>query len=197
MDIREKKRELRTRMSQARQDMSPEQASSEDAAIIAHTAALLRSLTPVETSVAAYSPLPGEPGGPLLLDALHGEASSLLLPVSLPGGRLDWAPYQGRLALSPGVLGIAEPTGERLGPDAITLCRLILVPALGVSPDGIRLGKGGGFYDRSLARFAGAENPPRTAVLLYNGEIRDDIPAEDHDMPVDMAITPAGVRHFR
>ncbi|WIM69201.1 5-formyltetrahydrofolate cyclo-ligase [Corynebacterium suedekumii] len=142
-------------------------------------------------------PLPGEPGGTLLLDALHGEASSLLLPVSLPGGHLDWARYQGRLNLNPGALGIAEPTGDRLGPDAIASCRLILVPALGVSPDGIRLGKGGGYYDRALAHLAAGENPPRTAVLLYNGEIRDDIPAEGHDMPVDLAITPAGVRHFR
>jgi len=197
MDIREKKSKLRQAMTQARKEMSQEDIHNEDAAIIAHAAALLRSLTPAETSVAAYAPLAGEPGGPLLLDALHGEASSLLLPVSLPGGRLDWAAYQGRLALSPGVLGIAEPTGERQGPDAILSCRLILVPALGVSPEGVRLGKGGGFYDRALARFADVEDPPRTAVLLYNGEIRDDIPTEKHDMPVDMAITPAGVRHFR
>ncbi|HKM24357.1 5-formyltetrahydrofolate cyclo-ligase [Corynebacterium sp.] len=196
MNIREKKSKLRASLTQARRDMSAEDIRAEDSAIIAHAAALLRSMTPDETTVAAYSPLPGEPGGSLLLDALHGEASSLLLPVSLPGGRLDWALYQGRLALTPGALGISEPTGERLGPDAITSCRLILIPALGVSPEGIRLGKGGGFYDRALARFAESDDPPRTAVLLYNGEIRDDIPVEDHDMPVDMAITPAGVRHF-
>lgn len=196
MDIRDRKTILRARMMQARKDMSPEAVRSEDSAIISHAAALLRSLAPSETAVAAYSPLPGEPGGGLLLDALHGEASSLLLPISLPDGRLDWARYEGRLALSPGVLGISEPTGERLGPDAISSCRLILVPALGVSPEGVRLGKGGGFYDRALAQFAGAENPPLTAVLLYNGEIRDDIPVEEHDMPVDLAITPTGLRRF-
>lgn len=196
MDIREKKAILRARMVQARRDMSPEDIATEDAAIIAHAAALLRSLAPSETAVAAYVPTPGEPGGSLLLDALHGEAASLILPVCLPDGHLDWARYQGRLDLSPGLLGIAEPTGERLGPDALAECRLILMPALGVSPEGIRMGKGGGFYDRALARFQGVENPPRTAVLLYNGEIRDDIPVEDHDMPVDMVITPAGVRHF-
>lgn len=196
-DIRERKVALRAQMVQARRSMCPEDISREDSAIIAHAAALLRSLSPAETSVAAYSPLPGEPGGTLLLDALHGEASSLLLPVSLPGGQLDWARYQGRLNLNPGALGIAEPTGERLGPDAIASCRVILVPALGVNPDGIRLGKGGGYYDRALAHLAAGENSPRTAVLLYNGEIRDDIPVEDHDMPVDLAITPAGVRHFR
>ena len=196
MDIREKKASLRALLTQARRDMSADEIRSEDSAIIAHAAALLRSLTPDETTVAAYSPLPGEPGGPLLLDALHGEAAALYLPVSLPGGRLDWSLYQGRLALTPGALGIAEPTGERLGPDALATCRLILIPALAVSPEGIRLGKGGGFYDRALARFAEVENPPRTAVLLYNGEIRDDVPVEEHDMPVDLAITPAGVRYF-
>lgn len=196
MDIRDKKMMLRERMAQARADMSAETVRREDSAIISHAAALLRSLAPSETSVAAYSPLSGEPGGNLLLDALQGEASSLLLPISLPDGQLDWAPYEGRLALTPGVLGIAEPTSTRLGPDAINSCRLILVPALGVTPEGVRLGKGGGFYDRALARFAESENPPLTAVLLYNGEIRDDIPVEDHDMPVDLAITPSGVRRF-
>lgn len=196
MDIRDRKTILRARMMQARADMSPEAIRSEDAAIISHAAALLRSLAPSETSVAAYSPLAGEPGGKLLLDALHGEASSLLLPISLPDGQLDWALYEGRLALSPGVMGIAEPTGERLGPDALHSCRLIVVPALGVNPEGIRMGKGGGFYDRALAQFADAENPPLTAVLLYNGEIRDDIPVEEHDMPVDLAITPTGIRRF-
>ncbi|QGU04044.1 5-formyltetrahydrofolate cyclo-ligase [Corynebacterium comes] len=196
MDIRDRKTILRARMMQARKDMSPETIRSEDSAIISHAAALLRSLPPSETSVAAYSPLPGEPGGSLLLDALHGEASSLLLPVSLSGGQLDWARYEGRLALTPGMLGIAEPTGERLGPDAINSCRLIIIPALGVTPEGVRLGKGGGFYDRALAQFADSGNPPLTAVLLYNGEIRDDIPVEDHDMPVDLAITPTGLRRF-
>lgn len=196
MDIREKKSKLRQAMTQARKEMSQEDIHNEDAAIIAHAAALLRSLTPAETSVAAYAPLAGEPGGQLLLDALHGEASSLLLPISLPDGQLDWARYEGRLALTPGVLGISEPTGARLGPDALQSCRLILIPALGVSPEGVRLGKGGGFYDRALAQFVDSDDPPLTAVLLYNGEIRDDIPVEEHDMPVDLAITPTGVRRF-
>lgn len=196
MDIRDRKATLRARMMQARKDMPPETIRSEDSAIISHAAALLRSLAPSETAVAAYSPLQSEPGGSLLLDALHGEASSLLLPISLPDGQLDWARYEGRLALTPGVLGISEPTGARLGPDALQSCRLILIPALGVSPEGVRLGKGGGFYDRALAQFVDSDDPPLTAVLLYNGEIRDDIPVEEHDMPVDLAITPTGVRRF-
>lgn len=183
MDIRDRKTTLRARMMQARKDMPPETIRSEDSAIISHAAALLRSLAPSETAVAAYSPLQGEPGGSLLLDALHGEASSLLLPISLPDGQLDWARYEGRLALTPGVLGISEPTGARLGPDALQSCRLILIPALGVSPEGVRLGKGGGFYDRALAQFVDSDDPPLTAVLLYNGEIRDDIPVEEHLSP--------------
>lgn len=197
MDTRESKARLRELLQQARRDMSVEETHRENSALIAHAAALLRSLSPADTAVAAYSPLAGEPGGKLLLDALHGEASSLLLPVSLPGGQLDWARYEGRLALTPGALGIAEPTGERLGADALKFCSIIFVPALAVSPRGIRLGKGGGFYDRALSALRDADNPPRTAVLLYNGEIRDDVPAEDHDMPVDLAITPTGVRTFR
>lgn len=196
MNIPEKKATLRKLMLAARREMSPDDLKREDSAIISHAAALLRSLPPADTSVAAYSPLPGEPGGGMLLDALHGEAASLILPISLPDGTLDWAPYQGRLALNPGVLGIAEPTGQRQGPNALEHCRLILVPALGVNSEGIRIGKGGGYYDRALASLAQLHNPPRTAVLLYNSEIRNDIPTESHDMPVDLAITPMGIRNF-
>ncbi|GAB2506496.1 5-formyltetrahydrofolate cyclo-ligase family protein [Corynebacterium atrinae] len=196
MDTRERKTQLRELLQQARRAMSMEDTHRENSALIAHAASLLRSLSPADTAVAAYAPLVGEPGGKLLLDALHGEASALLLPVSLPGGKLDWARYEGRLALSPGALGIAEPTGTRLGPDALQSCSLVFVPALAVSPTGIRLGKGGGFYDRALSALSNLPHPPRTAMLLYNGEIRDDIPAEAHDMPVDLAITPTGIRTF-
>ncbi|RNE48600.1 5-formyltetrahydrofolate cyclo-ligase [Corynebacterium alimapuense] len=196
MDTRKRKAQLRARIQQARREMTADEIQHEDSSIIAHTAALLRSMSPSETSVAAYSPLPGEPGGQLLLDALHGEASSLLLPICLPGNILDWAQYQGRLALNPGVLGIAEPASPRLGPEAISSCRLILIPALGVSPEGIRMGKGGGYYDRALAQLTKLADPPRTAVLVYNGEIRSDVPTEDHDAAVDMAITPSGIRTF-
>ncbi len=196
MTVRESKNKLRELMLRARREMSPEEASREDAALVAHATAYIRSLAASETTIATYAPMAREPGGRMFLDALHTQASALLLPVSGPDGQMEWACYQGDLSLQPGQLGIPEPTGPRLGPDALAECDIVFVPALGVSPEGYRLGKGGGYYDRALARLSGEGHHPRTVVLLYNGEIRSDIPVEDHDIPVDMVITPTGVREF-
>ncbi|WP_081602083.1 5-formyltetrahydrofolate cyclo-ligase [Corynebacterium halotolerans] len=196
MNIRERKRSLRELMLQARQNMDPEDIAREDAALVAHATAHLRSLTPSQTTVAAYAPMPGEPGGSMLLDALHAEASDLFLPISGVDGRLEWATYQGRLSMQPGRLGIHEPTGPRLSGGTLADCDLVFVPALAVNPEGYRLGKGGGYYDRALAPLAASEDRPRTAVLLYNGEICDDVPVEPHDVAVDLVITPNGIRHL-
>ena len=67
---------------------------------------------------------------------------------------------------------------------------MLLVPGLAVSPAGDRLGRGGGCYDRALARAAGRP----VAVLLHDDEVGVDVPTEPHDRPVTHAITPAGVR---
>jgi 5-formyltetrahydrofolate cyclo-ligase len=51
------------------------------------------------------------------------------------------------------------------------------------------LGRGGGSYDRALARVG----PDRLAVaLLHEGELLDAVPAEPHDRPVQLVITPSG-----
>ena len=61
------------------------------------------------------------------------------------------------------------------------------MPALAVSRSGMRLGRGGGSYDRALARAESAF----TVALLHDGELLDEVPAEPHDRPVDAVITPA------
>jgi 5-formyltetrahydrofolate cyclo-ligase len=131
-------------------------------------------------------PVGTEPGGPGLVDALAG-VTSVLLPILLPDGDLDWAEHRGTLRRTP--RGLLEPSGPALGPDAISDVDLILVPALAVArTTGIRLGRGGGSYDRALARAAGRAF---TVALLHDGELLDDVPSEPHDRPVDAAITPS------
>jgi 5-formyltetrahydrofolate cyclo-ligase len=113
-----------------------------------------------------------------------------LLPVLLPDDDLDWAAYDGRLV--PGRRGLLEPGGPRLGVDAIAGCDLVLVPALLVDGQGNRLGKGGGSYDRALARATGL-----TVALLRDGELVDRLEVEAHDVRVGAAATPAsGVVRF-
>lgn len=139
--------------------------------------------------IAAYAPAGTEPGGPDLPEALRRilvPPARLWLPVLREDHDLDWADYTGTLAA--GRLGLREPPGSRLGPGAITRASVLVVPAVAVDRRGVRLGRGGGSYDRVLAR----TSPGTTVVaLLHDGELRDhDLPAEPHDRRVPAAITP-------
>jgi 5-formyltetrahydrofolate cyclo-ligase len=135
---------------------------------------VLATLLDGATQVAAYVGLPGEP--------FVVPRPGWLLPVLLPDGDLDWARYDGQLA--PGPRGVREPVGERLGLAAVAACDVVLVPALAVDRAGHRLGKGGGSYDRALARATGL-----TVALLHDDELVDDVPHEPHDVRVAAVAT--------
>ena len=141
-------------------------------------------------TVTAYVSVGSEPGTGLLLDALVAAGKRVLLPVVLPDLDLDWAVYDGPAALAPAARGLYEPTGPRLGRDAIRTADVVLVPGLGVSPAGERLGQGGGCYDRVLPRVP-AGTP--VAVVLFDDEVGVAVPAEPHDVRVGFALTASGV----
>ncbi len=164
---------VRRTLLAAREDRS-------DADRAAASAALTEALEPLVRAarrVASYVPFGAEPS----TAALNALRDDVLLPVLLPDGDLDWASgplVQGRRGL--------EPSGERRGVDALADCDLVLVPALAVDRAGTRLGRGGGSYDRALARTSA-----RTVACLYDGELLEALPREEHDVPVRAAVTPA------
>jgi 5-formyltetrahydrofolate cyclo-ligase len=152
----------------------------------------------LKITVCGYLPMAGEPGGPQLPDAIAGlPGVRLLLPVLRPDRDLDWAGYPGPAAARPGVAlvdgayGLREPAGPRLGVTAVTGADLVIAPAVAVAADGTRLGRGGGSYDRALARI-----PAGVPVLvpLYDGELVTTLPAQPHDQPVHAVVTPSGLR---
>lgn len=138
--------------------------------------------------VAAYASFGTEPATRPLLDALRAAGIRVLLPVWLDDDDLDWAEY--RSVTMQAVRGIEQPSGARLGVEAIRTADLVLVPGLAVSEAGDRLGRGGGSYDRALARVA-LGTP--VAVVLHPEEVGLDVPTEPHDRPVTHALTSAGV----
>ncbi|MEZ0578009.1 5-formyltetrahydrofolate cyclo-ligase [Nocardioides sp. MH1] len=144
-------------------------------------------------TVACYVSVGTEPGTSELLDRLVGAGKRVVLPVLLPDNDLDWSVYRGPSSLAPAGRGLLEPAGERLGPDAIATADVVLLPGMAVSPDGMRLGRGGGSYDRALARVPVGTF---TCVLLYADELGQDVPAEPHDRRVSAAATPDGVTRF-
>ncbi|MEU7718461.1 5-formyltetrahydrofolate cyclo-ligase [Streptomyces tibetensis] len=151
-------------------------------------------------TVAAYVSVGSEPGTLALLDALRARGVRVLLPVLLPDNDLDWGAYEGEGSLASvrhgGRMALMEPVGERLGPDAVTTADAVLLPGLAVDERGMRLGRGGGSYDRVLARLERAGAHPALVVLLYDSEVVGHVPEEPHDRPVHAVVTPSGVRRF-
>ena len=144
--------------------------------------------TQMAGTVAAYYSIGSEPETHGLLFALWKRGSYVLLPILLPDGDLDWASYEGPDSLRPGPRSLREPAEPPRGTDAVTSADLVLVPALAVDPSGLRLGRGGGSYDRALAR-VGTQVP--TLALLYDTELVPNVPAGPHDQRVRMIARPA------
>ena len=150
------------------------------------------------TTVCAYWPVGSEPGTPDLLDRLAQLCAVVLLPVTVVGtdGRhqaLRWGAYRPG-HLDSGRFGLREPAGETQGPEAIADAEVVLVPALAVDRRGVRLGRGGGFYDRSLAL---CRPGARLVAVVRDDEVVDELPREPHDVPMTHALTPAGVITLR
>ena len=87
--------------------------------------------------------------------------------------------------------GIREPIGGK--PVPTDFIDLVVVPGLGFSANGYRIGRGMGFYDRFLAQpeFIGV-----SCGLAFDEQIVEALPVLDHDIPLGMLVTDRGIRRF-
>ena len=177
MDKQSLRRDIRAR----RRARSEAELAAWGVLLAAHVASI-----PGQT-VTAFVGAGGEVPTVPLLDALVSDGRRVLLPVTLGDMDLDWAEYTGAAALVPAAFGLLEPTGPRLGLDAIAQADTILAPALAVDQSGLRLGQGGGCYDRALPRAHGL-----VIAVLADDEVVLSVPVESHDRPVDAVLTPSG-----
>ncbi len=151
----------------------------------------LEPLVSGHITVCAYVPVGGEPGSMDMLMALRHRAARVLLPVARVAAdnvplALLWGEYRpGELVR--GRWGLLEPPGPWLPESAVTEAGLVLVPTLAVDRRGVRLGKGLGFYDRSLAGM----NPHTWLIaLVRDEELVDELPQEAHDVRMTHVVTP-------
>jgi 5-formyltetrahydrofolate cyclo-ligase len=138
-------------------------------------------------TVAVYYSVGAEPDTRGLVYALWKRGTYVLLPLLRPDGDLDWASYEGPDSLVSGPRGLREPGDPPRGVQAVARADVVLAPALAVDHAGNRLGRGGGSYDRALAR-VGPLIP--VIALLYDDELLTHVPAEPHDTPVRAAVRP-------
>jgi 5-formyltetrahydrofolate cyclo-ligase len=87
--------------------------------------------------------------------------------------------------------GVREPVSGK--PIPVNLIDLVMVPGLGFTIDGHRIGRGMGFYDRFLAlpNFVGL-----SCGLAFEEQIVPSLPVLDHDMSLSMLCTDRGIRRF-
>jgi 5-formyltetrahydrofolate cyclo-ligase len=183
--IQENKAVLRARLLAARGALSSDE--RREAGRLIRDALLSLPQLQMAGTVAAYYSVGAEPDTRGLVYALWKRGTYVLLPLLLPDGDLDWASYEGPDSLVPGPRGLAEPGETPRGPEVVARADVVLAPALAVDHAGNRLGRGGGSYDRALARVS-----PLIPViaLLYDDELLGRVPAEPHDTPVRAAVRP-------
>jgi 5-formyltetrahydrofolate cyclo-ligase len=143
--------------------------------------------------VSGYVAMPDEIDPAPLLGRLRARGHLTALPVVVardaPLVFRAWAPGE---PLDPGVLGIPAPTLAA----PLLVPHLMLVPLVAFDAAGRRLGQGGGFYDRTLARRR-AEGPPLVALgIAFSVQEFPALPAEPFDQPLDGIATEEGVTWF-
>ena len=86
---------------------------------------------------------------------------------------------------------VREPVSGK--PIPLDLIDLVIVPGLGFTPTGYRIGRGMGFYDRFLAQqeFIGT-----SCGLAFDDQLVPELPVLDHDIPLSMLVTDRGLRRF-
>lgn len=179
---------LRSQLLAARRTVPDHMRQKESQQLSAH----LADAVGAARIVAAYVPIGAEPGSPALPDALAQLCETVLLPVARtgPDGEhlpLQWGRYTaGRLVA--GRFGLREPAEPWLPASALSDAQVVLVPALAVDRRGVRLGRGGGFYDRSLPLCGPGA---RLVAVVRDCEVLDRLDAEPHDVPMTHALTPA------
>lgn len=191
------KAEERSRIRGVRRGVSPEARGAAAAGLASRVETLCHSLNPEgPLACAAYASTATEPPTEQIIAALHSAGATLLLP-RIAGDRLDWVRCTRETVMAPGPMGILEPVGPSVDASALDSLDLWLVPALAVDASGLRLGQGGGYYDRALASVARhSAGGPLIVAVVFDDEVLDRVPAEPHDRHVDAVVTPTQVRVF-
>jgi len=144
---------------------------------------------PPPSVVAGFWPLPDEPDLTALYRQWHHQDIVVVLPVMHSADQtLGFHVWHPEMQMHEASFGVLEPqTTQPLLPD------VVLVPTLGFTPQGQRIGYGKGFYDRTLAGFTALNHHPTLIGVAWdNANIHDIDPAyqaQAHDHRLDAIAT--------
>ena len=180
---------LREQLLAARRLVPGDVTAGEARSLTEHLAAVVSR----DSTVCAYVPVGGEPGSIEMLDLLLRRTGRVLLPVARSTAddspvALQWGEYRpGHLVAAR--FGLLEPAEPWLPATTLAEASVVLVPALAVDRAGVRLGRGRGFYDRTLVH---RDPRARLIAVIRDDELLDELPREPHDVPMTHALTPGG-----
>ena len=178
---------LRERLLAARRSVGDDVRAGEARSLTEHLDAAVSN----GSTVCAYVPMDAEPGSIEMLDLLLRRTGRVLLPVARTTAddspvALQWGEYRpGRLVAAR--FGLLEPAEPWLPATTLAEANVVLVPALAVDRTGVRLGRGRGFYDRTLVH---RDPQARLIAVVRDQELLDELPQEPHDVPMTHALTP-------
>jgi len=171
---------LRARLLAARKAMTPAAKAAAEAIICSRLLDWLQR-NPV-ASLGVYHPIRQEPDLHPAYNALAAQGVHLSLPIirgkEAPLEFVRWTPGE---TLVKDAMGTSAPAhGETTHPQAL------LIPCLGFNTARLRLGYGGGFYDRTLA-----QDPRPLAIGIAYAEALAEFSGQPHDIALDLILTDA------
>lgn len=182
-----RKEELRQQIRQMKRQFTPAQLEELSLPVLAR----LRPLLAEAQTIVAYYSLPDEVCTHQLIDDLVAKGKTVLLPKVLDDETMELCRYTGRQSLREGAFHIMEPiTGGRF------FCRTkepspcyVLVPGVAFDPQGHRLGRGKGYYDRFLRHTLGMAVPDvRLIGVCFDFQKVPEVPVDPYDVPVDLVV---------
>ena len=179
------KQALRTKLRAMRKSLSPETQRLAGEAVCERVLSLAAYKN--AERVMAYIACRGELDVSPVIGDILASGKTLLLPRCEADGTLTARKITSPEALLPGAYGIPEPAedAEIAPPESIDL---ILVPGVAFDGEGVRLGQGGGYYDRLLSETSAVK-----AGICHDAALIDRVPREAHDIRMDAVITPTAM----
>jgi 5-formyltetrahydrofolate cyclo-ligase len=188
-DLKAQKRALRSELIAARARLDQEERFLRSQRIADHLDALDRFAA--ARAVALYAPLGTEVDSGAVARRVTARGGRVLYPRTVPGERRLVFCSCESFELVKGPLGAGEPP-----PDAREVALgdvdCFVIPGVGFSADGLRLGRGGGYYDATLRDVPGVAR----VGLAFDVQIVPALPREPHDAPMDAVVTEARVLAF-
>ncbi len=188
----QEKHKMRKIYAEKRANMAPSDVDAKSKEITK----LLLALPEYQNSISIHTfigSLPGEVRTKPLIEHALSENKNVMIPIY---HGVDKPPSHSLIhdldSLEMTQVGIEQPAEDSVIPSEVRNAGIILVPCIAVDKAGNRIGMGGGFYDRILNQLSITK-----IALAFDFQFIDSLPAEEHDIKINIVVTEEGVTRIK